>query len=324
VKAQILLAALVLGAIASPAGIQNASPAPADRLIQSPQTQWIFDAFRELDRAGRLKSYASYLGAISRKQAAACIEATIGSWDRELNQISTDRSNRPEIDKLKRRWQAPWNSGVSNFKLIQKLFMYFADQWPVEKAASLQAQLRHAQLAFLSLPYPRSYDRDTTLPTEPAWIRAGAKQLRSHGRFFFSVLGYDRLPSRYDMAMAAIGALDDVEAEAAIATDLVTSDSASVDGRLADLLSDSSFLVRATHEYESELTEIKADLPGMERRVNALQKSLANAQALRDHKGNFGQPFSDVPASHWAARTLMELRSKGLIAGYPDGTFRGD
>lgn len=32
--------------------------------------------------------------------------------------------------------------------------------------------------------------------------------------------------------------------------------------------------------------------------------------------------FSDVPAGHWAAGPIDELAGAGLLAGYPDGSFR--
>ncbi|MFH0802062.1 MAG: S-layer homology domain-containing protein [bacterium] len=34
--------------------------------------------------------------------------------------------------------------------------------------------------------------------------------------------------------------------------------------------------------------------------------------------------FGDVPASHWAKDAIASLAAKGLIEGYPDGTFKGD
>ena len=35
-------------------------------------------------------------------------------------------------------------------------------------------------------------------------------------------------------------------------------------------------------------------------------------------------PFSDVPAGHWAYDALSQLAADGVIEGYGDGTFRGD
>lgn len=35
-----------------------------------------------------------------------------------------------------------------------------------------------------------------------------------------------------------------------------------------------------------------------------------------------GTQFSDLPRNHWAYDNIMEIYDKGLISGYPDGTFR--
>jgi len=35
-------------------------------------------------------------------------------------------------------------------------------------------------------------------------------------------------------------------------------------------------------------------------------------------------PFADVPSNHWAYDAVRELAARGLIVGYPDGTFRGN
>ena len=38
----------------------------------------------------------------------------------------------------------------------------------------------------------------------------------------------------------------------------------------------------------------------------------------------FAQPFADVPGEHWAFDAIAELAAKGILEGYPDGTFKGD
>jgi hypothetical protein len=35
------------------------------------------------------------------------------------------------------------------------------------------------------------------------------------------------------------------------------------------------------------------------------------------------EPFSDVPFSHWAYDAISKLAAKGIVTGFPDGTFRG-
>lgn len=34
--------------------------------------------------------------------------------------------------------------------------------------------------------------------------------------------------------------------------------------------------------------------------------------------------FKDVPPDHWAASAVKEVVAKGIMKGFPDGTFRGD
>ena len=35
-------------------------------------------------------------------------------------------------------------------------------------------------------------------------------------------------------------------------------------------------------------------------------------------------PFSDVPAGHWAYAAVAKLAAAGVVDGYPDGTYKGD
>ena len=35
-------------------------------------------------------------------------------------------------------------------------------------------------------------------------------------------------------------------------------------------------------------------------------------------------PFSDVPAGHWAYDAVNKLAAEGVVDGYPDGTYGGD
>jgi len=34
-------------------------------------------------------------------------------------------------------------------------------------------------------------------------------------------------------------------------------------------------------------------------------------------------PFVDVPLNHWAYDSVQSLAAKGVIVGFPDGTFAG-
>ncbi|MCH3914336.1 MAG: S-layer homology domain-containing protein [Acidaminococcaceae bacterium] len=52
---------------------------------------------------------------------------------------------------------------------------------------------------------------------------------------------------------------------------------------------------------------------------------LAMAMALGVSATAFAaNPFSDLPAGHWAYASVAKLATAGVIDGYPDGTFKGD
>ncbi|MBC8016820.1 MAG: S-layer homology domain-containing protein, partial [Sporomusaceae bacterium] len=38
----------------------------------------------------------------------------------------------------------------------------------------------------------------------------------------------------------------------------------------------------------------------------------------------FANPFTDVPAKHWAYDSVNKLAQAGIVDGYGDGTFKGD
>ena len=52
---------------------------------------------------------------------------------------------------------------------------------------------------------------------------------------------------------------------------------------------------------------------------------LAIAMALGVSAAAFAaNPFSDLPAGHWAYASVAKLAAAGIVDGYPDGSFRGD
>ena len=52
---------------------------------------------------------------------------------------------------------------------------------------------------------------------------------------------------------------------------------------------------------------------------------LAMAMALGVSATAFAaNPFSDVPAGHWAYASVAKMAAAGIVDGYPDGTFKGD
>ena len=58
-----------------------------------------------------------------------------------------------------------------------------------------------------------------------------------------------------------------------------------------------------------------------------MKKSLVAALALTvgvTASAYAANPFSDVPAGHWAYGNIAKLVAAGVVDGYPDGTFQGD
>jgi hypothetical protein len=58
-----------------------------------------------------------------------------------------------------------------------------------------------------------------------------------------------------------------------------------------------------------------------------MKKSLVLAMAIAmgiSASAFAANPFSDVPAGHWAYASIAKLAAAGVVDGYGDGTYRGD
>ncbi|MDT8903811.1 S-layer homology domain-containing protein [Anaeroselena agilis] len=55
-----------------------------------------------------------------------------------------------------------------------------------------------------------------------------------------------------------------------------------------------------------------------------LKVAIATALTVAFAAPAFANPFSDVPAKHWAYAAVNKLAQAGVVDGYGDGTFRGD
>ena len=58
-----------------------------------------------------------------------------------------------------------------------------------------------------------------------------------------------------------------------------------------------------------------------------MKKSLVLAMAMAlgvTASAYAANPFSDVPAGHWAYDAVNKLAAAGVVDGYPDGTYGGD
>ncbi len=61
------------------------------------------------------------------------------------------------------------------------------------------------------------------------------------------------------------------------------------------------------------------------REVGAMKKLFLTVVALVVAVGVFASAmFPDVPEKHWAYEYVKHLKDKGIVIGYPDGTFKGD
>lgn len=50
----------------------------------------------------------------------------------------------------------------------------------------------------------------------------------------------------------------------------------------------------------------------------------SSAMILAASAISYADPFSDVPTSHWAYEAVNSMAEKGIIQGFPDGTFKGN
>lgn len=55
-----------------------------------------------------------------------------------------------------------------------------------------------------------------------------------------------------------------------------------------------------------------------------LKVAIATALSVACTAPAFANPFTDVPAKHWAYDAVNKLAQAGIVDGYNDGTFRGD
>lgn len=70
----------------------------------------------------------------------------------------------------------------------------------------------------------------------------------------------------------------------------------------------------------------------MAKEIETLRHNVAQLTALvnqlvgsEDQINNaLAEPFPDVPENHWAYETVEQMRERGIVEGYPDGTFGGD
>lgn len=149
----------------------------------------------------------------------------------------------------------------------------------------------------------------------PAWVPVAERRLRLLGVSKYQDFFNDWPKTRYDHAVLAHSIYVRVESGSADAD--VDNEGAARKSELRKSIAD---LVRLIGEFRQELTamqvfesttlvQIHADIAAFRTRITT----------LRSEK----PPFPDVPAMHWAAPAIRDLKDAGLVKGYPSGRFGG-
>jgi hypothetical protein len=82
-----------------------------------------------------------------------------------------------------------------------------------------------------------------------------------------------------------------------------------------------NYLVRGLKEFSPEIHDLGATDDLLHVAVPQLRSVMSRIR--KPHVGRALQQFPDVPAGHWAANAVLEMRKLGLLHGYPDGSFLG-
>ena len=72
-----------------------------------------------------------------------------------------------------------------------------------------------------------------------------------------------------------------------------------------------------------EVLELKKTVALQNAQIQKLT-TLLNGVAGTNMKADRTTLFPDVPSNHWAYEAVSDLSRRGLVEGYPDGTFGGD
>ena len=127
--------------------------------------------------------------------------------------------------------------------------------------------------------------------------RTSTRDLKT--RWEFAVYAYGSLSKQIDLTERAItGGTDQEKAAMSRAAALIP------------------FYRRASREFASEYRQLAFDPSSLIERISNLSARLQGESPARTRL------FRDVPADHWAAKAVGDLRALGLLNGYPDERFR--
>lgn len=193
------------------------------------------------------------------------------------------------------------------------------------------------QLAVSDLTLKQRQLSGTSEPA-PRWADELAARLKSEGLLagpISEARGEPRPASRWEFAVQTYGAwslLNQLEQSLADGVREVAHSEPGADRIRRQLPADltegkrvfgtfESGIRRLIGEFYVELVKLGAD---PDRMVEQLATASSAMYVLKVPQiGEASEPFTDIPAGHWAAKAANELRSWGILHGYPDGRFRG-
>ena len=73
---------------------------------------------------------------------------------------------------------------------------------------------------------------------------------------------------------------------------------------------------------EADRNKVFLPLRGIPAIVRAIAETLGLKKNTTPAPTPDAKPFPDVPASAWYAEAVNELAARGIVNGYPDGTFK--
>ncbi len=82
-----------------------------------------------------------------------------------------------------------------------------------------------------------------------------------------------------------------------------------------------AYLERGSREFAVELNALTASPEIIPKNIAIFRQAIAQFHVVEP--GSALRQFSDVAPNHWAAQAVLNLRSNGILRGYPDGKFQG-
>ena len=86
-----------------------------------------------------------------------------------------------------------------------------------------------------------------------------------------------------------------------------------------------SFKIGQGNHVSTSRVAMAKEIETLRHNVAQLTELMNQLVGAKDQISNsMTTPFPDVPENHWAYETVEQMRERGIVEGYPDGTFGGD